>query len=132
MNEPKPKLTLETLPVEIGKRLYKQRLRLDVTQTTLAEKCDVSPSFVSQLERGEKTPSLETLLVLSRALDVPLAYFFVNAHTSEELSFLHRVSPVLKIIRELRLTPQQVLMAAKTIWALYSSDSGYKAGPPID
>lgn len=132
MNEPNPKLTLETLPVEIGKRIYKQRVRRDVSQTKLAEECDVSPSFISQLERGEKTPSLETLLVLGRRLDVPISYFFVNEDLSETLSFNRRVAPVLKVVRALALTPTQVVMAAKTIWALYATEAGYKNGPPLD
>jgi len=59
----------------LGKRLHKRRNELQLTLRDLAEKTDLTPSFLSQLERGLANPSLSSLQRLSDALSVPLLYF---------------------------------------------------------
>jgi len=49
-----------------GSRIRQLRESRGMTQEELAERCGLSQKFVSQLERGAKTPSFETILVLSR------------------------------------------------------------------
>ncbi len=45
----------------------------------LARLCGVSPSLISQVERGLTAPSLEVLWAIARALDVPIGTFFQQA-----------------------------------------------------
>ena len=59
----------------LGKRLHKRRIELQLTLRNLADKTDLTPSFISQLERGLANPSLSSLQRLSDALSVPLLYF---------------------------------------------------------
>ena len=47
-----------------------------------AELIDTSPTFVSRMERGIKGPSLETLLLISDALRVPLDNLVAEQHES--------------------------------------------------
>lgn len=49
----------------IGKLIRVERLRHGWTQEELAEKIDIHPSFVGQMERGLKSASLATLKRLS-------------------------------------------------------------------
>lgn len=60
---------------EIGKKVRQERLRTGWTQEELAEKLDMSASFVSQIERGVRTVSIETLECLGQALGVKSADF---------------------------------------------------------
>ena len=54
----------------IGKNIRKYRLIRKLRQEDLAEKADLSTNYIGAIERGEKTPSLETLIVIINALGV--------------------------------------------------------------
>ena len=54
----------------LGKRVQRQRKQLDLTQAELAERVVLDTTYLSQVERGVKLPSLETLLNLAVALQV--------------------------------------------------------------
>lgn len=54
----------------IGKNIRKYRLMKKLRQEDLAEKADLSINYVGAIERGEKLPSLETLIVIINALEV--------------------------------------------------------------
>jgi transcriptional regulator with XRE-family HTH domain len=64
------------IKVKFGKRLRKFRRNKDVTQEQLAELIGVSADFISQIERGLRSPSFENLQKLSEVLEVPLSEFF--------------------------------------------------------
>ena len=46
-----------------GKRLKEARMKKKLTQEQLAEKADISAIYLSELERGEKSPSMTVLAV---------------------------------------------------------------------
>ncbi len=54
----------------IGKNIRKYRLMKKLRQEDLAEKANLSVNYVGAIERGEKTPSLETLLTIINTLGV--------------------------------------------------------------
>ena len=60
--------TLDT----VGPRLKHQRLRRDITLTTLADETGISASTLSRLEAGLRRPTLEQLLPLARYYGVTL------------------------------------------------------------
>jgi transcriptional regulator with XRE-family HTH domain len=62
--------------VSLGQRLADARRALGLQQKQLGEKAGVSPSLVSQIERGRVSASLATLRKLAGVLGVPLAHFF--------------------------------------------------------
>jgi transcriptional regulator with XRE-family HTH domain len=57
---------------QVGPRLRQLRLRRGLTLTGAAEQTGISKSTLSRLETGGRRPTLELLLALSRAYDVPL------------------------------------------------------------
>lgn len=67
-------LRLEPAPAaaRVGVALRAYRLRRDLSQSNLARLAGVSPSAISQVERGERGLSLETLLALAGRLNVTL------------------------------------------------------------
>jgi len=60
----------------IGERIRIYRDRAGLTQMKLAEKAGVHPTYVGQLERGEKNATLETIEKLARALNLPFETLF--------------------------------------------------------
>lgn len=56
----------------VGMALRAYRLRRELSQSDLARLAEVSPSAISQLERGERGLSLETLLALAGRLNITL------------------------------------------------------------
>lgn len=50
----------------LGTRLYEQRMLKKLSQKEVANIINVSPSVVSNYEKGERTPSLEILVALAR------------------------------------------------------------------
>ena len=55
---------------EIGKRVTKIRKQRGLTQEKLSEKCDLSPQYISNIERSISIPSTETLLRICEVLEV--------------------------------------------------------------
>jgi transcriptional regulator with XRE-family HTH domain len=60
----------------IGVRLRHIRQEKGMTMEELATAASVDKGFLSRLERGTKQPSVETVLRLSAALDVPIGQLF--------------------------------------------------------
>ncbi len=54
----------------IGKNIKKYRLAKKLRQEDLAEKTDLSTNYIGMLERGEKIPSLETLINILNILEI--------------------------------------------------------------
>ena len=54
----------------IGRNIRRYRLKKKLRQEDLAELAGLSINYVGAVERGEKIPSLETLIVLINALEV--------------------------------------------------------------
>lgn len=62
--------------LDLGKRIRKHRLAQGLTQAELAERIDVSTSFVGHVERGTRKASLETTVAISNALALSMDYMF--------------------------------------------------------
>ena len=55
--------------LSIGQNIKEKRLAKSWKQSTLAEKVDLTTSYVGMIERGEKIPKLETFIYITNALD---------------------------------------------------------------
>jgi transcriptional regulator with XRE-family HTH domain len=60
----------------LGERIKTLRRERELQQRQLAEKAELTPSMVSQIESGRLTPSLNTLGRIAAALSVPIAALF--------------------------------------------------------
>lgn len=63
---------LTAVLADVGPRLRRLRTRRDVTLAALSEKTGISTSTLSRLESGQRRPSLELLLPIAQAHQVPL------------------------------------------------------------
>lgn len=60
----------------IGQRIRNYRTQQKLSQEKLAELSGCHPTYIGQLERGEKNATLESVEKISSALGVPLSKLF--------------------------------------------------------
>ncbi|MBX3628253.1 MAG: helix-turn-helix transcriptional regulator [Rhizobacter sp.] len=60
-----------TAEVRFGREVRRRREELSISQEELAHRAEVHSSYVSQLERGVKSPTLGVIVRLARALERP-------------------------------------------------------------
>jgi DNA adenine methylase len=60
----------------LGRKVKELRLSLKLTQRDLAEGAGIRQALVSQIERGEANPTLESILRIATALEVSFAELF--------------------------------------------------------
>ncbi len=64
--------------MDIGGRIRELRVRRGMMIEDLARKTGLSNPYISQVETGKASPSLQTVEKIARALGVPLAYLFLD------------------------------------------------------
>lgn len=62
--------------MEIGAKIKRMRLQLNLSQTELADRCELTKGYISQLENDLTSPSISTLIDILAALGTDLAAFF--------------------------------------------------------
>lgn len=65
----------------VGTNVRLARVRSNLTQEQLAEKADISSSYLSAIERGKQSVSLEYMNRIADALRVPVANLLVREGT---------------------------------------------------
>jgi transcriptional regulator with XRE-family HTH domain len=71
-------------PQVIGEHIRRLRSDRGLSVRAFAARTGFSPSFISQLENGQVSPSLGSLQKIAEALDVTLGEFFAAAETGDE------------------------------------------------
>lgn len=56
----------------IKKNIKKYRIASGLTQEKLAALCNISPDYISEIERGRKVPSLKRLIIIAEQLEVTI------------------------------------------------------------
>ena len=99
----------------VGGRIGACRLEAGMSQERLAELSDLSPPYVSHVERGAKGPSLGALIRLSAALGVTIDYLLAGSQQADPAAFMADAQTLLAdcslIERRIVL---QVALATKT------------------
>jgi transcriptional regulator with XRE-family HTH domain len=56
-----------------GKAIRRRRRELEISQEQLAERSGLHRTYISDIERGDRNPSLENVERLARALELTIA-----------------------------------------------------------
>ena len=83
--------------IEVAIRIKELREKNHLSQNALANLAGVSPTYIYQLERGEKSPTIEYLNYICGALNISLNEFFssndtvfsVNSLSETQLEYLN-------------------------------------------
>lgn len=64
------------IDIQFGLRIAELRRQLNISQEELAERCGVHRTYVGAIERGEKSPTLNTIEKFASGLNVNLIELF--------------------------------------------------------
>lgn len=86
----------------MGDRIKDARKKMGLTQEQLAERIDVSLTYISSIERGLKMPSMQLFIKLIETLDVSADYLLQDEAPMRRAYSDSRIESKLK-----NLTPRQ-------------------------
>ena len=72
--------------MNLGEKIKQMRLQKGLTQEELADRCELTKGYISQLENNLNSPSIATLTDILSALGSNLAEFF-REETAEKVVF---------------------------------------------
>ena len=72
--------SMKTTRQLLGARIKELRKRRGLTQDQLAERVDLAPRYISLIEVGRSSPSLETMENIARTFEVEVKVLFDFAH----------------------------------------------------
>ena len=78
----------------IGLKIKELRKRKNLSQEELAELIDINFRTIQRIETGKNTPSLETLLKLSEALDINIQDFFNVEHYKSRENLIKEINTI--------------------------------------
>jgi transcriptional regulator with XRE-family HTH domain len=67
-----------SIRLALGALLRRRRQEAERSLTELADAADLSPAYLSEVERGLKDVSMERLLAIAKALEVPVADLYLD------------------------------------------------------
>lgn len=67
----------------IGQRLRTKRIQLGYSQELTAEEANLHPTYIGQVERGEKNLTITSLEKICRGLNYPMDELFANIVSAE-------------------------------------------------
>lgn len=70
----------------IGNRLLIKRRELHYTQEQMAEILGVSSGFYGMIERGEKAPSIEKLIIIYEELGIDITYLLTGQDDGNQVA----------------------------------------------
>ena len=95
--------------MEVGERIRELREARGMTQNALANAAGVSPTYIYQLERGEKSPTVEYLDHICWGLGVTIKDFFGESELNGEIAAIfselnerqrHLLAELIKSLRQ--------------------------------
>jgi len=102
-----------------GERIKMLRQHKHLTQEQLGELAGLNPNYIGQLERGQRTPSIQTIHALAEALQVDPGFLLLSPEKSDA-TYNHLMAIVALA------TPEQVALITKIAETVVSS--GYRVG----
>jgi transcriptional regulator with XRE-family HTH domain len=105
----------------LGEKVRRARKKAGLTQEQLAEMADLHFSYIGQVERGEKNPSLKSLTKIANALGVAVAQLMGEGGQAIQ------IVPEDVLRREMLaltqgLSEEELRRTVKVIWAMWSKD----------
>jgi transcriptional regulator with XRE-family HTH domain len=90
-----------------------------MTQEDLSERARISVSFLSMIERGERSPHLETLAAIAEALEVRMADLFVDDRESANVEPMY--GPLLEACRKHNLGKRDVDRLVSVVRTMFAA-----------
>lgn len=102
--------------IQIGEQIRYYRRKNGISQETLALIADLNPAYVGQIERGIKSPTINTLKKLADALGVSLATLFTPiANEQKHLSEIRKYETEKIMLSINRLNDSELILLSQII-----------------
>ena len=79
----------------LGERIREERLRLNLTQSQLAEDIDISDTYMGAIERGERSLTLDTLVRLVNRLGVSVDYLLSDSVSDSDSNIMEQFKQII-------------------------------------
>jgi transcriptional regulator with XRE-family HTH domain len=109
---------------ELGSAIKERRLRLGLTQGALAKIAEVSIPQISNIERGEFLPSLDSLRRIAKALRTTIPHLFAFDLDPDARAALKAQAQLIALVQS--LGPDDLQLASSVIKAIASVRSKAK------
>lgn len=100
---------MSKIALEVGQRIRNYRNSQKLSQEKLAEKCDLHPTYIGQLERGEKNATLESIEKIADGLAIPLSRLFENIEDYKD-NYENYPAKAYKLIQSVSVPMQEKLI----------------------
>ncbi|NLL80517.1 MAG: helix-turn-helix transcriptional regulator [Clostridiales bacterium] len=100
---------MESISVIIGSRIRSYRKSQNLSQEKLAEMAEIHPTYLGQLERGEKSPTIEIINKIANALQVPLSRLFSNLSLEDTALPSYPQDRILQLLSDLNAKEQNAI-----------------------
>lgn len=94
----------------LGRRIRDERKKRTYTQEQLAELVGVSDAYIGQIERGERNPTLETLIKIANQLGVTIDYLLHDSLVPDDDHYIDQLRQIL-----MNRSPNDKLMALDVV-----------------
>jgi transcriptional regulator with XRE-family HTH domain len=108
---------------QLGERIYELRKMRQYTQEELAQKAGISLSYLSMIERAQRTPYVETLVPIAAALGITLSQLFLDLNGPRGSDGQAQDLPLLAYLRTLRVDRTDVDALLRVAKAMFSGRS---------
>lgn len=88
-------IAMEIDYILIGKRIREERISQNLSQQTLAEISNISPTNISHIERGATKLSLPTLISIANALAVSADFLLCDSLIEAERIYIDEINDLL-------------------------------------
>lgn len=111
----------------LGRRLRQERHKMHLTQEKLAEKIEVSDAYIGQIERGERSLSLDTLIKLANQLGVTVDYLLHDSFEITNDNFINQIQQIMA-----NRSPKEKQLALDIIKLMFThlDELGNESGDP--
>ncbi|MEK3879194.1 helix-turn-helix domain-containing protein [Paenibacillus sp. FSL M7-0420] len=106
----------------LGARLRQERQRLNMTQEKLAEMVDISHAYIGQIERAERSVTLDTLVRLANQLGVTIDDLL---HESIEISDEFYANKINKLLNNRSSKEQKMALEMLELMFLHLDDISF-------
>lgn len=107
---------MSKLSIKIGQRIRNYRLGQKLSQEELSEKCGLHPTYIGQVERGEKNATLESISKITDGLSISLSTLFENIEDYRDEQSINYPAMAYDLIQSVPETVQEKLVTViKTV-----------------
>ena len=108
---------------QLGERIYELRKMRQYTQEELAQKAGISLSYLSMIERAQRTPYVETLVPIAAALGITLSQLFLDLNGPRGSDGQAQDLPLIAYLRTLRVDRTDVDALLRVAKAMFTGRS---------